>query len=435
MLVQDVSRGSWNRVTEDVHHALNGEAAAKLRTLVPRQVRREAGSFFTSGGVRQSFEDLLSSHIDSSERLWFWDPTCGAGDLLLAATAHLPLGQSPAETLSLWGRRLRGQDLDDSFVGAARMRLLLTVLQRHRLEDSWAPLTERQQRNSFRHIQVGDGLEALHEAASSKRFYGHLLLNPPYGARTVGRECAWASGKTSQAAIFSSTAIDALKAGGRVVAILPDVLRSGSRYNAWRRRFEAHATVEEIAPYGLFDNHTDVDVFLISAKRKKGGHAGSVQWWPPRLANETSIGDLFHVRVGSVVDNRDPHTGIESPYLTARDLPADGEMPLPARTREFNGAKVTPPFVAIRRTSRPGQGAKGSFRGAGVLVVGNEAVAVDNHLIVASPKDGTIDKCRELIKVLGSQSSAQWLDERIRCRHLTVRVVKELPWPLEDGLF
>ncbi|WP_443080872.1 N-6 DNA methylase [Streptomyces sp. PTD9-10] len=398
-------------------------------------MRREAGSFFTSGGVRQSFEGILSSRVDRPGNLSFWDPTCGAGDLLLAAAAHLPLAQSPSSTLSLWGRRLRGQDLDASFVDAARMRLLLTVLQRHRLEDSWAPLTERQQRNSFRRLQVGDGLEALRETAISRRFSGHLLLNPPYGARTADRDCGWASGKTSQAAIFASSALDALAMGGRLVAVLPDVLRSGSRYNAWRRKFEAQATVDEIIPYGLFDNHTDVDVFLISARRQAGGHPGAVQWWPPRLANETSIGDIFHVRVGSVVDNRDPRVGVESPYLTARDLPADGEMALPSRTRAFNGAKVNPPFVAIRRTSRPGQGAKGSFRGAGVLVVGKEAVAVDNHLIVASPKDGTIDKCRELIKVLGSQTTARWLDERIRCRHLTVRVVKELPWPLEEGLF
>ncbi|MFI6652835.1 transposase [Streptomyces sp. NPDC050529] len=84
-------------------------------------------------------------------------------------------------------------------------------------------------------------------------------------------------------------------------------------------------------------------------------------------------------------------------------------------------------------TSRPGQGSKGGSSGAGVLVVGDEPMAVDNHLIVAGPKSAGIDRCRELLRVLERPETAKWLDERIRCRHLTVTAIRSLPWDSEDG--
>jgi hypothetical protein len=134
-----------------------------------------------------------------------------------------------------------------------------------------------------------------------------------------------------------------------------------------------------------------------------------------------------------VVDNRDPHEGRLRPYLTAYDLPATSEMSSPSRSRLFGGSTVEPPFVALRRTSRPGPGVGGRTRAAGVLVRGNRAVAVDNHVITIRPLDGTEEKCERLLRVLDSPEVDKWLDERIRCRHLTVGVVRAIPWPGSEG--
>lgn len=433
LLAAEASRGRWERIADDVHAALNGQAASMLRTLVPRQVRRDTGSFFTTGAVREAFEQLLLPLGVQAHTRTYWDPTCGAGDLLLAAAAQLPLGATPARTLTDWSRRLRGYDLQEPYVAAARMRLVLALLERHRQAGSDAPIAPDRVAGAFPLLQLGDGLQELQSRGTSARFRGHILLNPPYGMAEVAPSCRWSSGSTSLAATFTAAAAAALRGGGRLTAVLPDVLRSGSRYRAWREELAGLLTVEQIKPHGMFDIHTDVDVFLLSAVRRHRGHSGEVSWWPePQAATGRTLEDLFDIRVGPVVDNRDPRTGPQVPYLTARDLPADGEMGLPERVRNFPKRLIAPPFVVMRRTSRPGQGSKGGSRGAGVLVVGDEPVAVDNHLIVASPKSAGIDRCRELLKVLERPETAKWLDERIRCRHLTVTAIRALPWGPED---
>ncbi|MGO4456836.1 hypothetical protein AB4039_05830 [Streptomyces sp. M-16] len=428
-LVTDVALGRWRRVADDVQHALNGQASAQLRRIVSRADRRTTGSFFTTGGVRQSYEELLARGTAPGGSTMIWDPTCGAGDLLIAGTSQFPIGATPAETLTLWNRRVRGHDLHDPFVAVARMRLVLAVLERHRAVGSDALLVERRWRTAFPRVQVGDGLQALRAAAEGRGFGGRLLLNPPYGMDAALPGCTWSTGRTSLAATFTAQASAAMAPGGRLFAVLPDVLRSGSRYQSWRGQLAEHLKMEEIRPHGLFDNHTDVDVFLLSAVRRRGGHSGAVAWWPPSaVSTDSVIGDHFRVGVGPVVDNRDPHDGPEVPYLTAKELPGQGETGLPLRRRLFGGRLFEPPFVVMRRTSRPGQGAKGGARGTGVLIQGDRPVAVDNHLIVAEPLRGGVASCRELLEVLDGPKVVHWLDERIRCRHLTVTVVRSLPW-------
>jgi hypothetical protein len=36
--------------------------------------------------------------------------------------------------------------------------------------------------------------------------------------------------------------------------------------------------------------------------------------------------------------------------------------------------------------------------------------------------------CRELLDILKDDQTTHWLDQRIRCRHLTVAALDELPW-------
>jgi hypothetical protein len=84
----------------------------------------------------------------------------------------------------------------------------------------------------------------------------------------------------------------------------------------------------------------------------------------------------------------------------------------------------SPPFLVVRRTSRPGEGA-GRLRP--VLIRGDKPVAVENHLVVLRPNDGTLRACRALATELQAEETTQWLDQRIRMRHLTVGSIASIP--------
>lgn len=426
LLASNVGRGPWPQVQQDIHAALNGQASQMLRTLVPRDVRRQQGAFFTSGPVRAKFGALLAQVSGSKPERLYWDPACGAGDLLLEASHTLPLGPTLAQTLRSWGAKLRGHDTQPAFVEVARLRLFLAAVARHRSRGDEVMVKADAVVRNFPLLQVGDGLVAMRVV---RGFRGHLLLNPPFGSVAAEPGCNWSTGLTSQAGVFFLAAAEALARNRQITAVLPDVLRSGSRYAAWRSRVDALVAVDKIAVHGQFDDNTDVDVFLLRALRMRDGDSVSSGscWWP-ELASDVRVGDAFEVRVGSVVDNRDPHEGPEVPFLVARGIPFSGEIGALERTRCFKGRLVSPPFVAIRRTSRPGPGANGGSRVSGVIIRGTEPIAVDNHLITLQPKEGGVERCLELLAALESLEVRTWLDERIRCRHMTVEVIRALPW-------
>ncbi|USX49913.1 hypothetical protein [Lentzea sp. HUAS12] len=335
----------------------------------------------------------------------------------------LPLAQSVEATLRSWSKQLRGHDIHAAFVQSARLRLVIAALERHHRRGDQTLVPPTVWRRSFGRLHTGDGLAALN---ASRRFYGHILLNPPFGLDDGSGQPTWSTGKTSQAAVFMAAAAECIRAGGQVTAILPDVLRSGSRYRAWRSHIESLVKVERVDRHGIFDSHTDVDVFYLQAAGQQSD-AASAMWWPKGEATKV-IGEVFDVRVGTVVDNRDPHDGPLVPYLTARDLGKATEMTTIDRERRFAGKLIKPPFVVVRRTSRPGEMAGGGGRIAGVLVLGDREVAVDNHLITLKALGTRPGPYRKLLRILGSAATTNFLDERIRCRHLTVTAVRSLPW-------
>lgn len=427
-LARQVTSSSGTQGGSDAHAALNGQASAQLRRLVPLSQRRDMGAFFTSGDVRHRFASLLEDNTKQAAHTKYWDPACGAGDLLLAAAAALPVRATLRETLSLWGSTLRGSDVEPDFVEAARLRLFIAAALRHSEAKAKADVDVDRGVRAFRSLRVEDGLAALRR---TRGFRGHLLMNPPYGSVLADRDCDWAQGSTSQAAFFALDGVRALAVGSGFSAILPDVLRSGSRYEDWRSRMDATVITHEITPYGRFDPYTDVDVFLVSGIRRhrnSPSNGPTSRWWQ-EMAAEGRLGDYFAVNVGPVVDNRSPHSGPVVPFLTARDLPASGVTGAPSRRRQFEGRLTQPPFVALRRTSRPGQGRGGSTRAAGVMITGDSPIAVDNHVITAKPHSGAEMDCLGLLKVLDDPETNEWLDQRIRCRHLTVGVVRAFPWP------
>ena len=98
------------------------------------------------------------------------------------------------------------------------------------------------------------------------------------------------------------------------------------------------------------------------------------------------------------------------------------------KNRRFEGRLFEAPFVAIPRTSRPSD----ADRARGALVTSAKPVAVDNHLLVARPLDGTVGRCADLLDVLQMPSTSDWLNNVIRCRHLTVGALASVPWRVDE---
>jgi hypothetical protein len=232
-------------------------------------------------------------------------------------------------------------------------------------------------------------------------------------------------GTATGAAVFFETALRELNVGSILSAILPDVLRSGSRYRTWRQHILQRGIIKRISTHGLFDRTADVDVFLLHMQVTKAGEA---RCWPRfssgRRGTDGVVGDRFNVHVGTVVPHRDPEDGPLVPYIHARDLPKwTVHSPNDAK-RRHSGRTFRPPFIVVRRTSRPGD----SKRAVATIIRGDSTVAVENHLLVLLPIEGTLTLCKELLAVLRSPRTDSWLDTRIRCRHITVEAISGLPW-------
>ena len=394
---------------------LDGQAGAVLRKSIPLQIRREQGAFFSSSDLRatalQPFQDVVDSPGS------FLDPAVGAGDLLIEVARHLPVEQDLTRTLRRWGQVLHGRDLEPVFIRLAKARLVLLAVERGagvKTKDTDSL------KDVLPEIKVGDGLAFLANGWSG----GHIVMNPPFTYRRASEGTVWASGRTNVAAMFLASAVSGAQPGTRLTAILPDVIRAGSRYGRLRDLVDARLRKSSARPYGQFDTWTDIDVFILRGVIEESEPTNTAtQWWCP--TNGEQLGDKYDIRVGPVVPHRDHETAPTHPYLRARDIPIGGEFDVShADRRGFQSRLFHPPFVVVRRTSRPGD----KSRGLGTVIRGTEGVLVENHLIIFKPKDGSLDACRRIVDTLDSTHAREWLDNRIRCRHLTVRALSEMPW-------
>lgn len=397
--------------TKKVDASLDGVAGRELQRLVDLPTRREFGAFFTGSTLA---ERLLAGQ-NFGKDAFIYDPTVGAADLLLAAARRLPLGNSLRETLTHWGQCLAGTDLQQEFIEAARLRLALLARLRHgdgqKIPSGLA--------SYLPHLRRADGLEQKQLIARTT----HLLMNPPYGLAPAPAGCTWAGGRISEAALFIVRALEQAKPGTRLFAILPDVLRSGSFQHHWRERVSDLAEIHVVERYGIFDDIADVDVFLLNARRRADKENSSQLRWPgAETTSAITIADHFDVHVGRVVPHRDKETGPLCRYIHPRNIPVWEEVSLISEKRRHPLA-YQPPFVVLRRTSRPGH----PYRAAATVILGKSPVAVENHLIVCLPRDKSADTCRTLMAQLHTQRVNDFLDQRICCRHLTVGAVKEIP--------
>lgn len=398
------------------HSHLDGRAGRELRLAVPLSDLRRMGAFFTGDAlagevIRRAGEPTVWSAVV--------DPACGCGDLLLAAARRLAVHHDLESTLQSWGEVLHGVDCVPEFVEVARQRLMLLALLRGaRPTRPDLPRLEA----LLPKIVSGDGRRHKYLAQADL-----VLLNPPYGRIIAPPHVPWASGLVTDAALWVASVIEQVPHSGRLVAVLPDVLRSGTRYARWRAEVGTAARIAELRSIGQFDALTDVDVFVLVATRsmRKPGTG-----WPMLATAPVTVADVCTVMVGPVVDRRDAHQGPLVPYIATQDLPQSGDF-VPVRRRRFSKRLFKPPFVVLRRTSRP---TSEQARLRPVIIRGTESVAVENHLLVLQPARATLHACRELAGALVEQPTTDWLNRRIRTRHLTVSAVREAPLGREATL-
>lgn len=383
--------------TDTPPFVLDGQAGAELRRLLPVAHRRRLGAFFTPHELAHR---LTAPLANATGDLVVVDPSCGAGDLLLAAVQVL----APALRSGRVRARLVGIDIVPEFAETARLRLDL-------LCRSLGAIPTVQ-------IRRADGRSDAELGAAT-----HLMLNPPFAAVHSAQDCSWARGNVSGAADFLAKVVARIPEGSHVAAILPEVLRGGSRYRRWRDWIEQHLGIQETVPLGRFDRWTDVDVFIMRGHRQRCLDGKGRHHWIPSHQS-ARVGDYFDISVGPVVHNRHAERGPSLPYLTAKGLPPWGTVKEVRRRRRFNGRIYSGPLVVIPRTSRPDE----AGRARAALVPDLGKVAVDNHLIVLTPKSGGLNMCHTLLQVLRAPESDKWLDATMRCRHLTVGAIADLPW-------
>jgi hypothetical protein len=315
--------------------------------------------------------------------------------------------------------QILGYDLNPILVKATKIRLLLlaklvsnnlTSISRFEVSKSFKNVIEKNFFNLSIDFQKAD----------------IIVCNPPFGSTLASESYKWGTGKIQTAVLFISELLERVPAGQNIFAILPDVLRSGSRYDKWRESIAKIADIIQIKLYGRFDKYTDVDVFLIHFQKKTTNKIFNAKWTV--ISNKEKLGDYFNVSVGSVVPFRLKEVGEDFTYINTKNaVPWKGLNTLTKKIK-FNGKNHHAPFVVIRRTSSP------SDRNRAVPTLINEFgnFVIENHLFVLSPKDGKLVTCKLLIKKLKNPKTNTWFNKYIRCRHLTKKSILELPWWSEN---
>jgi hypothetical protein len=308
---------------------------------------------------------------------------------------------------------LLGTDKHTQLVEAARLRLAMNQL----IYDVHFTNKEKFQKN----IIQADGLlpNEYYKQAT------HIVVNPPFNQIPSDNKLSWAKGKVSFAALFIDRIIENANAGVSIIAILPDVLRSGSRYEKWRALVQKKCSIEKIVLLGQFDKYADIDVFALKlTKRKKIRRVNEEdkKWQLNKITKQT-FADSFDICVGPVVDYRDPQEGKSLGYIVSKNLEGWSEKKEVTLKRKHEGKSFRSPFIVIKRTSRMSD----KHRAIATIINIADPVYVDNHLIILNPKSGTLRDCRKALSILRDERTDEWLNSAIRCRHLTVRVVSQIP--------
>lgn len=380
------------------------------RRLLTAEEMKNAGTFFTG----QALSSRLISDIKNTvnENSIILDPTCGTGNLLIEASRQLAVKKGLKETLSKWGEQLSGYDINPSFVDAAKLRIILEAIIRGAnkdcsIDEAMLLLKKISTRN------------ALEIAKKELKNVTHILMNPPFSNWRLDTPNYFSSGKTNAASVLLIHFIREMREGCYINAILPDVIRSGSRYIN-TRKFSNDNIAANCSVWGRFNKKTNVDVFILSGKKV---NKNSGIKWQKESHERTAISSRYLIKIGPLVSYRDKEEGPLSPYLHQKNSPHGKVISHISEKRKFKGKLYTPPFVVVKRTSSP----KDKPRASATLILGKKPIAVENHMIIIKPLSGCLDECFRLLHILDKESTNVFLNDRIRLRHLTVKAIGEIP--------
>ena len=368
------------------------------------------GVYFTGSEMAGRLIKFSGRNIDKP--FVVYDPACGAGDLLESVIADWQVKKTLSETLNFWEDYIYGNDINQDFVDATKIRIAISAIKNGAAVDVDLRSVSRVY---FKNIRLGNALDS----SEGYRKADLIIVNPPFHSQDVHQNSRFKKGKVNSAALFLEKAAAEAAEWTSILAILPDVIRSGTRYklirdivnNRWRGQIE---------PVGRFNKHADVDVFFMHGQ-PKGVGAGKL--FSTDEETDDALGDVCDVSVGSVVPHRHAESGKEVAYICARSIRIGEVKKIIQNKRRFSGALFNPPFVVVRRTSSP----RDRRRAASSVVLGKRAVAVENHLIVIKPKSGLSSDCIKLMDYLHSDLVNNYLNEVICCRHLTVQAIKKIP--------
>lgn len=381
-----------------------------LRECLSIEEMRDAGSFFTGQALATKAVDALGKFGSTSKIL---DPTCGVGNLLIEATRKLKIKKTLTSTLKFWGGILYGYDIHESFIEAAKLRIIIEALSRGAKNN--CDLDEAI--DYLDNIQTRDALLLTeHELTEIT----HAVMNPPFTVWPSPQEEFWKKGKVNAAGIIFNKYLNILPKGCVISAILPDVLRSGSRYSDFRISTDGKLTAT-CDIWGAFNKKTLVDVFLLHGV-KNNKSTKKIAWFKEECSLQT-ISDNYDVCVGPLVAYRTPEEGDLHPYFHMRNASSWETITSISEKRRFTGKVITSPFILVKRTSS----ASDSQRVKATIINLPVASAIENHMIVIKPKSGKLSDCKVLLKILKSNKTNNFLNDRIRLRHLTVKAIKEIP--------
>ena len=397
----------------------DAQAEFAVDKLVPYSIRSEMGIFFTPEKISVKCASIFKFHVESGRS--FFDPACGSGNLLISIARMYEIKDNLLDTVIFWGEKFGGCDINQSFVHAAKLRIVALAAQRHDIPI----ISENDLSELLRHMVNFHVKDYLSGPVGGE--FDCIIANPPFAHRSAPADLEWSAGKTQLAAIFLDVIIKSAKLNQKILAILPDVLRSGTRYRAWRRFVDSYSGETRVHVYGKFSSDVDVDVFMleISISPRKYDFE-TVNWVKKRKIARTSkkIDDLFVVNIGPVVPHRLKAVASVVPFICAKTAPPF-ELVEAAAKVQFDGTLYYPPFVVVRRTSNPCD----RQRIVSSVVIGVKPIAVENHLIIVRPLDGLVSTCVKLVEYLRGRSATQQVNTMIRCRHLTKGVVSSIVLP------
>lgn len=383
-----------------------------LRECLSIEEMREAGSFFTGQKLAtHAVKKFIKAITFDSVVL---DPTCGAGNLLIECSRSLGVEDTLSKTLALWGKVLWGFDLHESFIEATKLRLVLEALSRGVHKDC----SVDEAVSYFKNIYVNDALAIRKEDLLSVT---HVITNPPFSSWNSPNKYYWKKGKINAAGIVFDYYLRILPKNCIIVAILPDVLRSGSRYNLFRDFCSLNLKAQS-SIWGRFNSKTNVDVFILFGHLLEDESPDQIIWQED-LGLYEKLSSKFDVCTGPLVAYRDIEVGSLYPYFNSKNTSAWEIVTEVNESRRFRGKVISPPFVLVKRTSSPDD----KYRATATVINLKTMVAVENHLIVIKPKNNSLSECKKLMKTLRADSTNDFLNKRIRLRHLTVQVIKDIP--------